>query len=52
MKIYLADTFQREHLNYHNDLDLKNHLESFFKLMRERENLIKSWRIFNENRNQ
>lgn len=32
MKIYLADTITREHLNYNKELKIKNHLESYWAL--------------------
>jgi hypothetical protein len=47
MKIYLADTIQREHLKYHNDIYICNHLESYFKLINKN---IKGWKIY-ENKN-
>ncbi len=42
MKIYLADTIQREKLFYNKKFNIKNHLESYFAIIRlKEENIIK-----------
>ena len=54
MKIYLADTIQRDNLGYNIKFPVKNHLESYFAIERKKER-IELWSIFerrsNENKN-
>lgn len=48
MKIYLADTVQREHLNYHQKFPVANHLESYFSIISKKTDISK-WHIFQRN---
>ena len=45
MKIYLADTIQREELNYNSKFKIQNNLESYFALIKNNKD-IKNWTIF------
>lgn len=42
MKIYLADTIQREFLGHNQEMKIKNHLESYFFILRKKPDW-KSW---------
>jgi len=44
MKIYLADTIQREGLSYNEKFKILNHLESYFAIMKNKID-IKEWSI-------
>lgn len=44
MKIYLADTIQRERLNYNMVFPIRHHLESFFAIIKNKAN-IEDWSI-------
>lgn len=46
MKIYLADTIQRELLNHNKKLYIYPHLESFFAIITKNSD-IKKWSISN-----
>lgn len=43
MKIYLADTIQREHLKHNEKMKPKHHLESFFSLIEKKGNFLNWW---------
>ena len=45
MKIYLADTIQRERIKLNDKLIIKNHLESFFAIDKNKTD-IANWSIF------
>lgn len=45
MKIYLADTIQREHLDYNKKLYIYNHLESYWALLKQNKNM-KDWSVY------
>ena len=47
MKIYLADTIQRDSLGYNVKFLIQNHLESYFAIIRKKER-IDLWNIFDE----
>lgn len=48
MLIYLADTIQREHLKYNIKFGIKNHLESYWALLKQKKNTIDKWEITKE----
>lgn len=48
MKIYLADTIQREHLDYNRKYNIRNHLEPYWALLKQKKNTIDKWSIAKE----
>lgn len=48
MKIYFADTIQREFLEYNKKFNIKNHLESYWSLINKKNN-INEWSIIRGN---
>ena len=48
MKIYLADTKQREHLGHNKTIPYKHHLESYYAIMKDKTTITK-WSIFKVN---
>lgn len=47
MRIYLADTKQREHLGQNKTIPYLHHLESFYAIMKDKKDIIK-WSIFKD----
>lgn len=51
MKIYLADTKQREHLGHNVKIPYLHHLESYYAIAKDNLTDITKWSIFNEGNN-
>lgn len=51
MLIYLADTVSRELLGYHDNLPIRNHLESYW-IMKNKKNNIDTWSIVEGDNNE
>ena len=45
MRVYFADTIQRELLGHNQKLNIRNHLESYFFMIHRKENLLRWWLI-------
>lgn len=50
MKIYLADIIQRERLDYNRKYNIKNHLESYWALLKLKKNTMDTWSIIRSNK--
>jgi hypothetical protein len=51
MKIYLADTKQREHLGHNIKIPYLHHLESYYAIIKDRSTNISKWSIFDKKHN-